>query len=405
MQKHLRILMPHSLLLVHIALGGCSNAGTQLASAPYTLQVVSLIPPSNPANPATFEIANKTLSTLQDIDTLDGSFAKMYFGGVLKAHSVLGSLVSSGHFESGETPKLRYHVSDNVAVPNDYLTLAMFSAYYQFDQIASRIATLYGLQPTALASAQKNGKYEVLFEPSMQIESQTISGSIASKRNAAFVPGQGQFVLFERSLAEKVPLATNLQVLAHEFGHAVFDYTFYDNAYSDSILYAGNFIISGINEGFADFTSFLWSGSADVLSGSLAGISAVTERNFITSTYTLLTAPANCTGGFYCIGTLFARSLWQASVDSPTDAQALAQSLPAALRAVRSALDASKITVDPNSSQTTLITQSDFVVLKTFLASLAGSIGTLTPSLTAPLCTRFANNFSLQNDVSWNCPL
>ncbi len=51
--------------------------------------------------------------------------------------------------------------------------------------------------------------------------------SVSIKLNAAYLPGQSQFLLFQRSAIEQIPLAANLQVISHEFGHAVFDYVLF----------------------------------------------------------------------------------------------------------------------------------------------------------------------------------
>jgi hypothetical protein len=242
-----------------------------------------------------------------------------------------------------------------------------------------------------------------LFEPTLDLETSGISGSVSAKRNAAFVPGQGQFVLFERSRSERVPLAANLQVVSHEFGHAIFDYTFFDNAFSANSPYAGNFVVAGLNEGIADFTSFLWSRSGDVLSGSLSGIGAVAERNFVKSTFVLSDASSLCSGGFYCLGTLFARSLWQVTVDLPQQASALNLSLPGRLREARFQLDASGLDIDPTSAENSGITVSDYAVLKVFLKAFAVTNNSLTPSITSRLCQRFGENFVLAAEADWSC--
>jgi hypothetical protein len=383
----------------------CADSGSSTPTAPYTVEVVSLLPPSEAGSPATFQIAPQVFSSLQNLDSLDGWFVQIFLGGTLKAQSVMGSIVSNGFFEGGDSPRLRYRVKNGVVVPSDYMSLALLSAYYQFDRVAARLLQVYGIDPLQLARVQKNGKYHVLFEPTLSLESSTASGTLAEKRNAAFVSGHGQFVLFERSRSEKIPLAANLQVISHEFGHAIFEHTFFDNAFSSESAYAGNFVVAGLNEGIADFTSFLWSGSGDVLSGSLTGIDAVGERNFVKSTFVLNDSNVLCSGGFYCLGTLFARSLWQVwSELSEDDRAKLTLSLPARLRAARSALDSAQITIDGESAMEASLPVQDIFPLKVFLTNFATHQASLTGQLTTKLCDRFQQNFSMAAEQDWRCP-
>lgn len=381
----------------------CSTKESAVPQAPFSAQVVALVAPSNPALPAAFEIGPKTFATLQNLENLDGWFVQMHFGGSLKAKTILGSIVSDGFFSGGESPNLRYSVKNGVVVPADYLSLAMLSAYYQFDVVASGLSGIYGIQPGALAAAQREKKYSVLLEPSIELETAGVSGKISGKRNAAFVPGYGQFVLFERSRAEKVPLAANLQVIAHEFGHAIFDYTFFDNSFSSSSQYAGNFVIAGLNEGMADFTSFLYTGSADVLSGSLSGIAAVGERNFANPPFTISSVSSGCSGSFYCLGTLFASSMLQAYTDLAANTKVFSQSIPSRLRAARAALDASGQVISSDSGESGTLTVADYAVAKTFLRAFAQANQSLTPDITSKLCARFGETFAFSLDSDWSC--
>jgi hypothetical protein len=396
------------------------SCGTLLSrdpGVPYVVEVVSLVAPAQETSPAGFVLGPQLISSLQNLEHLDGSFVKFYYGGVLKAKEITGSLVSDGRFSGGEKPQLRYRVRDGVVVPLDYQTLVMLSAYRQFDVIAANLKTIYGIDSADMAKAQKNGqgKYEVLFEPRVEIETKEISGTLTMKRNAAFVPGKSQFVLFERSASEKVPLAANLQVLAHEFGHAIFDYTFFDNSFDSNSAYASNYAISGLNEGFADFSSFLMSHSTDVLSGSISMPELVAERNFATSTYTLVKTSTSsgdvgriysCTGSFYCVGTLLARSLYTAYSSLGTaEREKFAVSLPTALRAARSALDSSQIPV-LQAEDGDDISIKDVDVMRVFLNAFVKSVSTAvyTPAGGAKLCEAIGLNFGFSLHFGdWTC--
>ncbi len=396
------------------------SCGTLLSrdpGGPYVVEVVSLVAPAQETSPAGFVLGPQLIPSLQNLNHLDGSFVKVLYGGVLKAKEITGSLVSDGRFSGGEIPQLRYRVRDGVVVPLDYQTLVMLSAYRQFDVIAANLKPIFGIESADMAKVQKNGqgKYEVLFEPRVEVESNEMSGTLTIKRNAAFVPGKSQFVLFERSASERVPLAANLQVLAHEFGHAIFDYTFFDNSFDSSSAFASNYAISGLNEGFADFSSYLMSHSTDVLSGSISMPELVAERNFATSTFTLVKTATNkgdvgriysCTGSFYCVGTLFARSLHiaYASLDA-AEREKFSTSLPTALRAARSALDSSQIPIlEAEASDDILI--SDVDVMRVFLDAFVKSVSAAvyTPAGGKKLCEAIGLNFGFSLHFgNWTC--
>ncbi len=98
------------------------------------------------------------------------------------------------------------------------------------------------------------GRITAFFEPQITQEKGASSVAASMKLNAAYVPGQHQFLLFQRSGIENVPLAANEVVLAHEFGHAVFDYSFYRNDGEQKSRFASEYAMRGLNEGFADFS-------------------------------------------------------------------------------------------------------------------------------------------------------
>ena len=264
---------------------------------------------------AEFALTEKTFRTVTNFNELDGTYVNLKRGGNLTIKSINGSLVSAENFSGGEAPELRYNVKSGVAVSLDYSTLAMLSAYYQLDEIYSSVEEKLGILPADLQANLPGGKHTMLFEPEIKLSGQGTNVSAGIKLNAAFSPMDKKFLLFQRSPIEAIPLAANFQVLTHEFGHFVFDYSFYSGKFDTNNRWNDEWAISGLNEGFADFVSWSFTGNTDILRSSIDIESIANERDFARTTFTygdLNSAdPTACKGDFYCIGSLFARSLHQ----------------------------------------------------------------------------------------------
>ena len=278
---------------------------------------------------AVFKVGAQNFGYLKDLKQLDGDFLKIVRGGELSIKDIAGSQIMSDKFEGGTGPNLRFDVTGGVVVPRDYSTLAMLSSYYQYEQVFANLGKVTGIKVEDFVA--KSGKLKALFEPTIKLETDSNTQVASQKLNAAYVSGQKQFVLFQRSAVEKVPLAANLQVIMHEFGHAVFEQTFFQNRFkaydSDQPNLDRNFAgrleqeyaIRGLNEGFADFMSYGLVGSTDILRSSIDIEDKADQRDFSKQRFVYSDLGSEdasraelCNGSFYCIGTLFAHSLYQA---------------------------------------------------------------------------------------------
>lgn len=313
------------------------------AGQPYKAIVVALTGVDANTGSARFGLVERSFTSLTDLDELDGTYAKILRGGELTIKEVNGSLVSADSFTGGNSPALRYTLSDGVVLSSDYSTLAMLSSYYQLDYIYSKLSDVLGIQPSVLTAKYPGGKHTVLFEPQIVMKASGTDTSAGIKLNAAFSPKDKQFLLFQRSSIENIPLAGNLQVMSHEFGHAVFDYAFFDGVYEEKNYLGDSYALRGLNEGWADFISSLYTGCYDILRASI-DIAEISDQRHITKTtfkwdeIVLQSLGGSgsgfgqCTGSFYCIGTLMARSLVETqklltTVDAPTFASGLITSL------------------------------------------------------------------------------
>jgi hypothetical protein len=296
---------------------------------------------SSPSDKVYFLLGNRRIDNIEGLNlslslpALNGKYLEMVQGGVLQIKESFGTLVSSNKFEKGKKPNLRYRKEGNLIIPRDYSTQAMISSYFQFSTVLANLAKISGINADEFL--QKSGKIKILFEPQITLDSKNSEVSLVPKLNAAYVTGQKQFILYQRSASEDAPLAQNLQVIGHEFGHAVFEQIFYQNnvgscesgeAIADQVSskrLLSEYAMSGFNEGFADILSFTLVGSTNLLASSINISELAEKRNFSTVSYKFTNlysaeslldgsqgAPESCSSSFYCIGTLFAKSVFQA---------------------------------------------------------------------------------------------
>jgi len=353
---------------------------------------------------AQFALTEKTFRTLTDFNNLDGTYATIKRGGTLKIKNINGSIVSAESFEGGEKPALRYHVKSGVASALDYSTLAMLSAYFQLDEIYSTVEDKLGLPASELQGKLPGGKHTVLFEPEIKMDSSENEISAGVKLNAAFSPTDKKFLLFQRSPIEKVPLAGNFQVISHEFGHFVFDYSFYNGEIDPSDRWSNEWAINGFNEGFADFVSWAFTDSTDILRSSIDIQDIADERDFGKATFTFASLnaskPSACTGDFYCVGTIFARSLhgaWTA-LKSTVSKKQMASGVIETLKKCKAELDTMSSTILPEEQDRDAleypeIYEYDGKVVGSFLRAF---ILSAPADWKAELCIKFKENFGTE---------
>ncbi len=318
-----------------VFMNNCTNQ-EKAPGPPYTaevLQMNSMSSTQKRSEAPTFKFDKATFTWLQDLNSLNGNYFNFVFGGILKASYVSGSIVAAKNFEKSKDLNLRYQVKNGVVVPKDYSTLAMLSSYYQFDVVANNIQTMTGYSIDTIFS--KYGKIRIFFEPKIILETDGSTIQSSGKLNAAYVPGAHQFIMFQRSNLENIPLAANLQVIAHEFGHSIWELAFDNGNSPDCDRLNQEFVIRGLNEGFADMNSYTLTGSTNILQNSIDFGNGGTQRNFSTITFTYNdiaggvadTSNSTCEQSFYCIGTLFANALFNAQKNLGYDQTSLSGSL------------------------------------------------------------------------------
>lgn len=327
----LRTKLKKLFLLIFLLPSGCQEK-EKAVGPPYSAIVLQLIPLSATqarSEAPQYKYDKATFSTLEDLDNLAGTYFQMQQGGKLTAKYITGSIVFAKNFEQTKNVNLRYKVIDGTVSPKDYSTAAMLSAYYQYDTVIKNIETMTGFSPSAIK--EKFGTIKIFFEPTIQLDSDSSTTQSSGKLNAAYVPGAHQFLLFQRSTLEKIPLSGNLQVITHEMGHAIWELAFDNGNTPDCNRINQEYSIRGLNEGFADLLSYTLSGSSDILKNSIDLSGTSTQRNFsiISFKYKDIsggkaeTENSICQNSFYCIGTLFANAIYNAQKNSGHDVTTL----------------------------------------------------------------------------------
>jgi hypothetical protein len=397
-----------SLLFLFLFFEGCKKKD-EAQGPPYSaevLQMNAMLPSQQRSEAPTYNFGTGTFSWLQNLDQLDGNYFKFIFGGILTAKYVTGSIISAQSFEQSKSLDLRYKIVNGVVVPKDYPTMAMLSSYFQFDTIANNIQAMSGYSMDNINATF--GKISIFFEPKIQLESDGSTIESSTKLNAAYVPGAHQFIMFQRSVLENVPLAANLQVVAHEFGHSIWEMSFESGKSPDCDRLKQEYVIRGLNEGFADMMSYTLTGSTDILRNSINFGNAADQRNFsVTSfTYDQITDSTNniCQQSFYCIGTLFSNALFNSQKNLNYDQTSLTgtSSRGAFMTMITNAIKVTKsnMTALPtpnfsdycmpsngNSSNSTYNGQ----ILGSFFNALLTQISP--PATQSQICTQLVNNF------------
>jgi len=284
---------------------------------PYVAEVLNMFPDSTiDHGTPKFQVSPQKFKYLKNIKELDGDFLRILFGVKIKIKSLDGSLVQLTKQSKSETPSLRYKIENGVIIPRDYNTLMTLSAYYQFEKIYDELENFTGISQNDFT--KWSGKIDVLYEPTTEFEINSTKVSSVSKFNAAYDPENKSFLIFQRSQIEQVPLS-NLQVLAHEFGHAIFDYIFFKPSPNNNEFFQNSYTFHGINEGFADFMSFVLTSSTDVLRASMSFDTIANQRHFSQAPFIYDNINQSCSLGFYCVGTVFAKSMFNAMLSSNMD--------------------------------------------------------------------------------------
>jgi len=316
------------LLFMYSFVLSCKNDVQKLPdSGLFRADVVTLDSGSvqTPSDVPKFIYGTQTFPRLTDINNLSGPRLKVLQGGDLEIQETAGSVITSSQFSGYTTPNLEYRVVEGVVKPLNNKSLTLLSAGFQFDTLINKIEALTGLREDEFFQGFQ--EFNIIYHPAVKLQISDEQIRKYETTNAAYIAGVKQFALFTSGKDERVPMAFNPQIISHEFGHAIFEKTFFDNkyercaigTYKEQKIFPGRleseFVIRGINEGFADFVSFVWTGSSNILQASLGDSVNTRERDFSSADFDYrdfsFEGTDVCRGRFYCIGTLWAKTLFE----------------------------------------------------------------------------------------------
>ena len=387
-----------------LALNACVD--TEPSSSPFTVEVLTFAGNDATTGAGMYALRPVALPALLSVDPLfDHDFRFIAEPEVelaaLRTIPDEAQLLAAVRNEASFVPRLRN--IDNALVSRDLLSLQIVSAYAALRAAADSVPEATGLPSDAIIPADG---LQVWVKPVFVDEA--ISSRLET--NAFYLPYTNTFGLLDFSSLERRPLGALVPVVTHEFGHHLFHKSFTaaeglcDDAGTGGNYpgrFAGEYAISGINEGFADWMAFVISGSTNTLIDAFvpelndAGERAIDTR-LPTATKFTFDSISTCTGNFYCIGTLFARSLFEAFVARGGDPQERAQRM-AASRSVFAAVSTApqrmrtrtwsrpNVICDPEPA-----TKVDPAVLSGFLEAFVAG---LPANERAGVCERFIANF------------
>jgi len=254
--------------------------------APSEVRVISRTPEGG------HRLVDVTLSTAPDLDRLSSPAITMRGGGRIVIDGLrfqrLGASPDQtdvrrlARDDPGAPVRFRYTLDGDVAVPDDYESLLMASAYHGLEQVRDFLRR-YDLTMATRSTI------EVCFACGLYVDVLLPLPFIVSD-NAAYVPSADLLALVPELLLSEVPIAADAAILCHELSHRVFRYNVYpDEVFArvlDDFVHQAEMtpdewrilnLLQAIDEGSADFLAATFSGDPRFTAASL-GASGEADR-------------------------------------------------------------------------------------------------------------------------------
>jgi hypothetical protein len=261
---------------------------------------------------------------------MEGDYAEFFTNSILNMNvdvRLLARDSSVFYHRKGKKPKLQISVKDDVSIPLNFDSLAMLSAYYSIEQIID-FWRHHGLD--------FRDKYTFFYAPVYY--SKKKYGAVKKKFNAAYVDNTKFFLLYKTSNEELIPFSMNKFILAHEFGHLMFNKAFVNNRpiffeNDDNLMQS---VLRAINEGCADFFAYTVTARTDELQASQ--LAAFRDRTLPATfrSYDLANKRVQGSGIEYYWGSVLASALYELSVLDNIGRVVVAKSLYRSLEKLRS---------------------------------------------------------------------
>jgi len=326
-------LMITSLMITSLMITSCGDSPGGDPSKPFTARIVTSV------GGGKYELTEVEYTTLNSIKHMKGDYAKIIGGASLDLNADAEEVVTSNNPDDiykdlGQEVNLDFYLDGNVVVPRTGESMEMLGLYYVFERSVTYWVTHFGINPKV---------FRLFYNPSLKASVDGLELELKLKLNAAFMPGPRDFFLFETSsLIEDLPVKMNFGIIAHEFGHAIFDETFAqkDASYYETTNDLASEQLSGMNEGVSDFFSFMVTGSVNEFGNSISFLEE--ERAMPVSwTYSSL-GDQSCADSFYCKGSIIASALHEVATSGGLGALEVGKDVFAALATFRADWSAQK---------------------------------------------------------------
>ncbi len=283
-----------------------------------------------------YALRQVTFSTLEDIATVSGTYGQLRGSASLSVDSNASEVIASADPDSiyshrGGSVQTDYQIKSGVIIPRNFQTMEMLSLYYNIERIAQFWTDNMGIDFQAI------GFPGLFYNPKLSSEVGGVTQEVEAVMNAAYLPGVRDMWFFRTSPRENIPVKMNFAVVAHEFGHFIFDYRFanFDPKTYQPLLQSNERFLSGLNEGLADFFAYLVTRSPREFAKSLTKLDV--ERSLpVAWTYSSI-KESGCKGGFYCEGSLLASALYEISQEPGVTAVSVGRMVYQALPIFRTA--------------------------------------------------------------------
>jgi hypothetical protein len=316
-----RLLLP---LLAVTALA----CGAEAPGPPYRVELLEH------TAPGAYHVVETALPTMTNLDGLDGAPVKLFGGGGIGALSLSApkdeeAFRRAFKVKDAREPSPRYTVVDGAAHAVDYDTFAMFSIYRAFERAVGFYRSM-GVPEEALA------RMPAYYRASINL----VIFKVLSSDNAAYVPSVDGFLMLPDSLeGNMVPLALNLGVVGHEYGHSVFNHLVWNRRIppyafiADWSATAPNHI-GALEEGLADVFGATLTADPNFIGRSLASLTAARDLSLPRTADAALVAKLRTGDGFdpHELGAVIASALWAAG--GTTGREVMARAIVDAERAL-----------------------------------------------------------------------
>lgn len=258
----------------------------------------------------TYQLGDVTINTLTNIDHMIGAVGSIKGQAALNVDADVAEIMASTdpdavYSDRGQTVETDYLLSKGVVIPQNFQTMEMLGLYSVYERTVAFWETNFNIPFDAI------GFPSLYYNPRLRRDKDGEQVEISTTMNAAYLPGVRDFWFFKTASREHVPVKMNFGVVAHEFGHFIFDYHFaeFDRSIYNTKLSLNENFLSGLNEGLSDYFSYAVTQSVNEFGASLPELDL--ERRLPVS-WTLRTSLNGvCKGSFYCQGSVLASALYE----------------------------------------------------------------------------------------------